>query len=260
MAGIGLPQELKVIMKTIKWGVLSTAKIGVTQVIPAMQMCKYADVVGIASRNKNDAENVARKLGIDNSYEGYETLLKDAEIEAIYIPLPNHLHVEWIHKCMEAGKHVLCEKPLALSSKDIEGIREKAEKYKLKVGEAFMVKVHPQWLKVKEMIVEGAIGDLRTIHGSFSYFNNDPGNIRNVQSYGGGALWDIGCYPVTQSRFIFGEEPLHVSAIADIDPNFNTDRLLSGLLSFPSGTATFTASTQLVPYQRMQFFWNKKYA
>jgi predicted dehydrogenase len=245
-------------MKKIKWGILSTAKIGVTQVIPAMQQCKHAEIVGIASRNEEDAKTVAAKLGIPNTYGGYETILQDPEIEAIYIPLPNHLHVEWIHKCLDAGKHVLCEKPLSLHSKDIKGIQEKAEKNKLKAGEAFMVKVHPQWLKVKELIAEGAIGDLKTIHGFFSYFNNDPGNIRNVKDYGGGALWDIGCYPVTQSRFIFGEEPTHVSASADLDPEFKTDRLMSGLLSFPSGTATFTASTQLVPYQRMLFFGTKK--
>ncbi len=244
-------------MQKVKWGVLSTAKIGVKQVIPAMQQCEYAEVTGIASRNKIDADSVAQEFDI-KSYEGYDAILSDPEIDAIYIPLPNHMHVEWIHKCIDAGKHVLCEKPLALNSDDILPIQEKATNKGLKVCEAYMVKVHPQWLKVKEMIAAGDIGKLKTINGFFSYYNNDPKNIRNVKEYGGGALWDIGCYPVTQSRFVFGEEPAFVSAVADIDPNFKTDRLLSGLLSFPSGTATFTASTQLVPYQRMQFYGTKK--
>jgi len=244
-------------MDKIKWGVLSTAKISRKNVIPAAKNCEFAVIHGISSRNIKVAENVSRELDIPNAYASYDDLLSDTEIQAVYIPLPNHMHVEWIHKCLDAGMHVLCEKPIALVSEQILDIRDKAENLELKVGEAFMVRTSQQWIKVHDLIQHGAIGELKTIHGFFSYFNNDPGNIRNVVEYGGGALWDIGCYPVMQSRFIFNEEPVKVFALSERDPEFLIDRLFTGLLSFPSGTATFTVSTQLIPYQRMQFFGTK---
>ncbi len=244
-------------MDKIKWGVISTAKIGRKNVIPATKNSDFALIHAIASRDKVTADRVCRELDIPISYASYNELLADPQIDAVYIPLPNHLHVEWIHKCLDAGKHVLCEKPLALNSDDILPIQQKAEKLKLKVGEAFMVRTSNQWLRVKELIQQGDLGDLKTIHGFFSYFNNDPANIRNINEFGGGALWDIGCYPVTQSRYIFNEKPLKVFAISEKDPDFNTDRLFTAVLSFPTGTATFTVSTQLVPYQRMQFFGTK---
>ncbi len=242
----------------IRWGVLSTAKIGTNQVIPAMQQCNHAEIVAISSRKKETADECAARLGIPKSYGSYEEILEDPEIDAIYNPLPNHLHVPWTLKCLEHGKHVLCEKPLALTLDELEQVIRLKEQTGLKVGEAFMVKSHPQWLKVKELIQEGVIGKLELIHGFFSYFNDDPGNIRNVEEYGGGALWDIGCYPVTTSRFIFDEEPHRVFVSISNDPHFNIDRITSALMEFPSGKTLFTASTQLVPYQRMQFFGTEK--
>ncbi len=237
---------------------MSTAKIGTHQVIPAMQQCNRAEIAAISSRKKETADEWAAKLDIPKSYGSYEEILEDPEIDAIYNPLPNHLHVPWTLKCLEYGKHVLCEKPLALTLDDLGKVMRAKEQTGLKVGEAFMVKLHPQWLKVKSLIDQGFIGRLELIHGFFSYFNNDPGNIRNVESYGGGALWDIGCYPVTTSRFIFGEEPLRVFASISSDPDFNVDKITSAMMVFPSGKTLFSASTQLVPYQRMQFFGTQK--
>ena len=236
---------------------MSTAKIGIRQVIPAMQRCNHAEITAISSRKKETADEWADKLGIPKSYGSYEEILQDPEIDAIYNPLPNHLHVPYTLKCLEQGKHVLCEKPLALTLDDLEQVMQLKEQSGLKVGEAFMVKTHPQWLKVKTLIDDGFIGKLELIHGFFSYFNDDPKNIRNVQDYGG-ALWDIGCYPITTSRFIFGEEPHRVFASMSNDPNFNIDKITSAIMEFPSGKTLFSASTQLVPYQRMQFFGTQK--
>ncbi len=244
--------------RKVKWGILSTARIGTLQVIPAMQQGVQSEVLAIASRGIDEAKKWAGKLNIPKAYGTYEELLKDEEIDAIYNPLPNHLHVEWTIKCMQHGKHVLCEKPFALHSCDIPPVISLKEKTGLKVGEAFMVKTHPQWVKVKQLIEEGFIGKLELIQGFFSYFNDDPQNIRNIASYGGGALWDIGCYPVMTSRFIFGKEPVNVKASMTFDAAFNTDKIVSAILEFPSGKAVFTASTQLVPYQRMQFFGTEK--
>ena len=245
-------------MNKVRWGILSTAKIGRKNVIPAMQQCTQAEVKGIASRNLEDAKNTANELGIPLAFGSYQAMLESPEIDAVYIPLPNHLHLEWILKSLDAGKHVLCEKPLVLKTQDIDAIREKAKEKGRKVGEAFMVKTAPQWLKAKEIIQSGSIGRLKSIHGFFSYFNDDPKNIRNNPAYGGGGLWDIGCYPITLSRFILEEEPLVVFGVAEKDPDFQVDRVFSGLLSFPSCASTFTASTQMVPYQRMQFFGTEK--
>ena len=244
-------------MDKIRWGILSTAKIGRKSIIPAAIDCAFAKIHGIASRDLEIAKKVSRELDIPRTYASYDDLLADTEIQAVYIPLPNHMHVEWIHKCLDAGKHVLCEKPIALVSEQILALKDKAENLRLKVGEAFMVRTSQQWIKVNNLIQDGAIGELKSIHGFFSYFNNDPGNIRNVEKYGGGALWDIGCYLVMQSRFIFNQEPEKVFALSERDPEFQIDRLFTGVLSFPSGTATFTVSTQLVPYQKMQFFGTK---
>ena len=242
----------------VKWGILSTARIGTSQVIPAMQQGELTEVCAIASRSIDEAKVWAGKLNIPKAYGSYEELLLDEEIEAIYNPLPNHLHVEWTIKSMQYGKHVLCEKPFALRSSDIPSVISLKKKKGLKIGEAFMVKTHPQWLKVKQLIEEGFIGKLELIHGFFSYFNNDPKNIRNIATYGGGALWDIGCYLVMTSRFIFGEEPVNVKASMTYDATFNIDKIVSAILEFPSGKAVFSASTQLVPYQRMQFFGTEK--
>ena len=243
--------------KKVKWGVLSTAAIGVRKVIPAMQLGEWSDIVAIASRDGKKAESVARKLRIPKTYWSYEELLADPEIEAIYNPLPNHLHVPWSIKAAEAGKHVLCEKPISLSVDEAKLLRDARDRANVKIGEAFMVRTHPQWLRTRELIHSGRIGELRSIAGVFSYFNRDAANIRNVLDWGGGGMYDIGCYPITTSRFIFGEEPSRVIGLLERDPEFNTDRLASVVLDFPSGQCVFTCSTQLVPYQRMQFLGTK---
>jgi predicted dehydrogenase len=237
----------------VKWGVLGAASIALRKVIPAMQKGEWSAVAAIASRDLNKAKDAAGKLGIEKAYGSYEELLADPEIEAIYNPLPNYLHVPWSIKAAEAGKHVLCEKPLSLTVAEARTLLAVRERCGVKIGEAFMVKTHPQWLRTRELIRKGVIGELRAIAGVFSYFNRDPKNVRNVAEWGGGGMLDIGCYPITTSRFIFGEEPVSVLALIERDPDFKTDRLASAILEFPSGQAVFTCSTQLVHYQRMQF-------
>ena len=222
--------------------------------IPAMQRCELAEVAGICSRSLENARAVAAELKIPKAYGSYEELLCDPEIEAVYNPLPNHLHAEWTIRAAEKGKHVLCEKPIGLNVAEARKIREARDKYGVKIGEAFMVRNHPQWLRTMELVREGRIGKLRSAAGYFSYFNNDPKNVRNELEYGGGALLDIGCYPVKTTRMVFGEEPGRVSASIERDPKFKIDRLASGILEYPSGQCVFTVSTQLAPFQKMQFF------
>lgn len=243
----------------IRWGVLSTANIGTGQVIPAMQKGTYCEIAAIASRNISRAEEVAKELGIPTAYGSYEELLQDKTIDAIYIPLPNHLHVEWSKKCMEAGKHVLCEKPLALTTEKIKELIEVRDRTGMKISEAFMVRSHPQWIKSREMVQSGTLGDLKAIQGFFSYFNVDSQNIRNISDYGGGSIWDIGCYPINTSRFLFNEEPTRVIALMENDPEFKVDILSSAILEYPSGQAVFTSATQITPYQRMNVFGTKKH-
>jgi predicted dehydrogenase len=243
--------------KKVRWGVLSTAKIGVNKVIPGMQLGEWSEIVAIASRDGKKAEEAARRLRIPKAYWSYEELLADPEIEAIYNPLPNHLHVPWSIKAAEAGKHVLCEKPIALNVAEAKALLAARDRTGVKVGEAFMVRTHPQWLRTREIIHSGRIGELRSIIGAFSYFNRDSANIRNVLDWGGGAMYDIGCYPVNTSRFIFGEEPARVVSLVERDPEFGVDRLASVIMDFPAGQSIFTCGTQLVPYQRMQFLGTK---
>jgi predicted dehydrogenase len=209
-------------------------------------------VVAIASRDHAKAAQAAAELGIPRAYGSYDALLADAEIDAVYNPLPNHLHVPWTLAALERGKHVLCEKPIALSVAEAETLVAARDRTGLKVQEAFMVRTHPQWLGVRELVRTGRIGPLRALTCTFSYFNEDPANVRHVPEFGGGALLDIGCYPVTVSRFLFEAEPLRVLAALERDPRFGTDRLASALLDFGTGQATFTCATQLVPYQRVQ--------
>jgi predicted dehydrogenase len=242
-------------MRKVRWGILSTAKIGTQKVIPAMQRGQYSEVVALASRDLAKAQAEAASLGIPKAYGSYEELLADPEIEAIYNPMPNHLHVPWSIKAIEAGKHVLCEKPISLTTAEAESLLAVARQHpQIKVMEAFMYRLHPQWQRAKEIVSSGGIGELRTIQSFFSYFNNDPNNIRNMADIGGGGLMDIGCYNISLSRFIFGSEPKRVLGIVEYDPNFNTDRLASGILDFGNGTATFTCSTQLSSYQRVNIF------
>jgi len=216
-----------------------------------MQKGEWSEVTAIASRDRRRAEEAARALGIARAYGSYEELLADPEIEAVYNPLPNHLHVPWSIKAAQAGKHVLCEKPLSMTVAEARSLLAARDRAGVKIGEAFMVRTHPQWLRVQELIVTGRIGALRSITGFFSYFNRDRANIRNVAEWGGGALMDIGCYAITTSRFLFGEEPLRVLGLVERDPEMKIDRLTSAILDFPSGRSIFTCSTQLVPYQRM---------
>jgi predicted dehydrogenase len=237
--------------------VLGAAAIAVKKVIPGMQQGERCEVIAIASRDRRRAEQAARSLGIPKAYGSYEELLADPDVEAIYNPLPNHLHVEWSVKAARAGKHVLCEKPLSLTVAEAGELLAARELTGVKIGEAFMVRTHPQWLRTRELISSGRIGRLRSALGFFSYFNRDAANIRNVPEYGGGAVMDIGCYPITTSRFIFSEEPSRVIGLVERDPEMKIDRLTSAILDFPSGQSVFTCSTQLVPYQRMQFFGTK---
>jgi predicted dehydrogenase len=214
-------------------------------------------VVAIASRDRGNAEEKARALGIAKAYGSYEELLADPQIEAIYNPLPNQLHVPWSIRAAEAGKHVLCEKPLSMTVAEAKTLLAVQQRTGVTIGEAFMVRTHPQWLRTRELIASGRIGQLRSVQGFFSYFNTDPKNIRNIPECGGGALMDIGCYPINTARFVFGEEPLRVSGLIERDPTSKVDRLTSAILEFPSGHASFTCSTQLVPYQRMQLLGTK---
>ncbi len=236
----------------IRWGVLSTARIATEHVIPATQASQYGEVVAIASREPANAEAAATRLGIARAYGSYDELLADPQIDAIYNPLPNHLHVPWSIRALEAGKHVLCEKPLAPTVAEATQLLDASKSYpELKVMEAFMYKFHPQWHKVQALVQSGAVGELRTIQTFFSYFLVDPSNIRNVAEMGGGGLLDIGCYAVSVARLLFQDEPLRVLATTESDPRFAVDRMDSAILEFSTGTSTFTCATQLSSYQRV---------
>jgi len=236
----------------VRWAVLGVAKIAITKVIPAMQKGEWSEVVAIASRDWNRARAAADDLGIPKAFGSYEEALADPDIECIYNPLPNHLHVPWSIRAAEAGKHVLCEKPVAMSVAECRALIAARDRNGVKIGEAFMVRTHPQWPRARELARSGEIGDLRAIAGAFTYFNRDAQNIRNLPEFGGGAVMDIGCYPIQISRFLFGEEPETVLALIERDPELQVDRLSSAVLGFPSGQCVFTCSTQLAPYQRIQ--------
>jgi predicted dehydrogenase len=243
-------------MKSVIWGVLSTAKIGTQKVIPGMQKSDWCDIRAIASRSIASAREAGNALGIPKAYGSYDELLADPEIEAIYNPLPNHLHVPLTIRAAEAGKHVLCEKPIALTGEEVRRLR--TVEGKVHIMEAFMVRFHPQWLRARELIRQGYVGTPRAVQVFFSYFNTDPGNIRNMAEIGGGALYDIGCYPIVVGRFLFETEPTRAIALIDRDADFRTDRMSSALVDFGSGRhLDFTVSTQCVPYQRVQICGTK---
>ena len=242
-------------MSRIRWGVLSTARIATKKVIPAMQRGQYCEMAAIASRNEDTARATADTLGLPTAYGSYEALLSDPSIDAIYNPLPNHLHVPWSIRALEAGKHVLCEKPLGLSVADAQRLVDAARAHPhLKVMEAFMYRFHPRWQHIHQLIEEGGIGTLRTVQSHFSYFNDNPDDIRNQPDIGGGGLLDIGCYCISLSRWLFGAEPERVCAHVELDPTFGTDRLASAILDFGDGTATLTCSTQLTPHQHARIY------
>ena len=237
----------------VRWGILSTANIAVQKVIPAMQRSPRCEIAAIASRDLSRARKAADKLRIPKAYGSYEELLADESIEVVYNPLPNHLHVPWTLKAAEAGKHVLCEKPIALNADEARALLDARDRYGVRIQEAFMVRTHPQWLETRRLIQAGRIGTLRSITGFFSYFNADPANIRNQLEIGGGALMDIGCYPITISRWIYDAEPRRVLGLIEREAKSGTDVLTTAVLDFPNGHSTFTCSTRLAPYQRMIF-------
>ena len=242
-------------MDKVKWGIMSTANIGATKVIPAMQNGTHCDIQALASLSLEKAKALALKLKIPRTFGSYEELLDCAEVDAVYIPLPNHLHVPWSIKALEAGKHVLCEKPIALSATEAQKLLDSSKKHSnLKIMEAFMYRHHPQWQKARDLVVSGEIGSLQTIQSFFSYFNTDPTNIRNMADIGGGGLMDIGCYTISLARFIFDAEPQKVCGMMEYDPKLDVDRITSAILDFGGGTSTFTCSTQLAPYQRVNIF------
>jgi predicted dehydrogenase len=241
-------------MRRLRFGVLSTANIGLTKAIPGIAAAANSEVVAIASRNATVARAAAERLGIPTAHGSYEALLADPDVEAVYIPLPNHLHAEWTIAAARAGKHVLCEKPLALSAADAERMVEACEREGVRLMEAFMYRQHPSWVAVRDLVASGRIGRLVAVQSWFSYFNDDPANIRNLVEAGGGALFDIGCYCVNLSRMLFDGEPSRVVGSILRDPVGGTDVVASGILEFGDGVATFTASTRAEDDQRVDIY------
>ncbi|HEY1647982.1 MAG TPA: Gfo/Idh/MocA family oxidoreductase [Terracidiphilus sp.] len=239
--------------KKLRFGVLSTANIGLKKVIPAMQQGQLTTVAAIASRDLAKAKEAAAALGIPTAYGSYEELLADPNIDAIYNPLPNQLHVPWTTNAAEAGKHVLCEKPVSMTVAEAKSLLDLRARTGVIICEAFMIRSFHQWLRLRELLDAGRVGELRSITGFFSYFNINPANIRNRPETGGGGVYDIGCYCIQASRYAFRQEPTRVVATLDRDPELGTDRLASAILEFPAGHAIFTCSTQLIPYQRIHF-------
>ena len=240
-------------MRKLRFGVLGAAKIAREKVVPPLQRSQRCEVVALASRDAERWAEEAHRLGIQRLHGSYEALLADPEVEAVYIPLPNHLHVPWAIRAAEAGKHVLCEKPLGLSEADARPLLAARERTGRLIQEAFMVRTHPQWLRTRELVSAGRLGELKAITGHFSYHLTDPANVRNVKDWGGGGLLDIGCYPITTARMVTGLEPRRVAAVIEPDPVLAIDRLGSVLLDFPGVMASFTYGTQLVPRQTMEF-------
>ena len=244
-------------MKKLRWGVLGAANIAVNKVIPAMQVSELCDVVAIASRDIDKARNAADKLGLTRAYGSYDELLADNDVDVIYNPLPNHLHVPWSIKAARAGKHVLCEKPIALNASEAATLLRVRDETGVQIAENFMVRCHPQWQSARDQVRNLAFGPIRLIKGHFSYFKIDPSNVRNREEWGGGGLMDIGCYCVMLSRWLYDAEPTRVIAMMDRDPEMKVDRLTSALLEFEQGHATFTCATQLAPMQRMHIAGTK---
>lgn len=247
--------------KQIKWGVISTAKIGWEKVIPAMQKSELGKIIAIGSANTEKAAKIAADNGIATVHPSYDELINDPEVDAVYNPLPNHMHVDWTIKALRAGKHVLCEKPFGSNASQVRLLLDEAVKHPdLKVMEAFMYRFHPQWIKVRELLNDKTIGEVRTVNMFFSYYNDDPNNIRNRVEVGGGALMDIGCYCISIPKFVLQNEPTRVTGIMERDLKLETDRMTSGIMSFSHGrTATFTCSTQLMPYQKCTIYGTKGY-
>ena len=241
----------------VRWGVIGAARIALDKVVPSMQEGELSRVVAIASRSVDKARAAATALGIERAYDSYEALLEDPDVEAIYNPLPNHLHVPWSIRAVQAGKHVLCEKPIAMSAQEAIELRDAAMRAGVLVGEAFMVRAHPQWIETRRLVESGRIGALQLVHGHFSYPRRDANDVRSRVEYGGGALLDIGCYPITIARWMFGREPLTAVAAIDRDPEYHVDRITSGVLRFDTGVATFNCGGAMVPHQRVELFGDR---
>jgi len=249
--------EVSGALAPVRWGILGASRFALNVSLPGMKKGALTELWAIASRDPAKAKAAAQALGIPKAYGSYEELLGDPEIEAVYNPLPNHMHVEWTARAARAGKHVLCEKPIALGADEADTlVRVQKETGKI-ISEAFMVRCHPQWHQAKAWVESGRIGDLVSVQTAFSYFNRDAANIRNRKDVGGGALYDIGCYAVNTSRYLFGREPRRAIALIERDPNFGTDRLTSGLLDYGGAHLTFSCSTQAVPYQRVNALGTK---
>lgn len=241
-------------MTVLRIGVLSTADIAITKVIPGMQKASRLAVVAIASRDPIAARRVADQLGIERSYGSYDALLADPDLDAVYIPLPNHLHAEWTIAAARAGKHVLCEKPLAMTAADAQAMVDVCAAEGVRLMEAFMYRLHPSWVAVRELVAAGRIGRLTAVHSWFSYFNDDPANIRNIRQVGGGALYDVGSYNVNLSRMLYGSEPTDVQAVITRDPASGVDIVTSALLTFGEGVASFTCSTRMESDQQVHIY------
>lgn len=224
-------------MKKSRWGILGAAGIARKQLIPSLHASETCELVAVASREPEKAATYAKENNIPVSYGSYEELLADPTIDIIYNPLPNHLHVEWTRKAVEAGKHVLCEKPLSLSVSDVEELIALRDSSKKLIGEAYAMFHQPRLQSLKHQLDTEKYGKLESAHGVFYAKNQDPTNIRNAYDHtmGGGALWDIGVYPVTVGRWMFGEEPTEVSCVMDFDEKLNVDHHTTGILKFPSG-------------------------
>lgn len=244
-------------MNKLRWGVLGVSKFAMTKLLPATQKSERNIVTAVASRELGRARAAANEIGAEKAYGSYERLLADPEIDIVYNPLPNHLHVPWSIRAAEAGKHVLCEKPLGLDAAEVERLVAVRDRTRVNIGEAFMVRTHPQWIRTVAAVRAGEIGEPRSMSMAFAYHNVDAANIRNRADIGGGALMDIGCYPIHLARWIFGAEPVRSRAAIDRDPAFGTDRLTTAVLDFGGAHATFTVSTQAAPYQRTLIFGSK---
>lgn len=241
----------------LNWGILSTAKIGIDHVIPAILNSNNGVVAAIASRSSAKAEELAQRFAIPHVFGSYDEMLASDTIDAVYIPLPTSQHVEWTIKAANAGKHVLCEKPISLHASEIDDIIKARDRNDVLISEAFMVTYHPQWHKVRALIAEGAIGKLKHVQAVFSYHNTDPRNMRNIQELGGGALPDIGVYPTVTTRFATGAEPQKVSARVERDPQFGTDIYATCRADFGSFEMTMYVSTQLALRQEISFHGDK---
>ncbi|WP_319415626.1 Gfo/Idh/MocA family oxidoreductase [Marispirochaeta aestuarii] len=244
-------------MSELTWGVLSVSGHYRQRIQLPLRDSSLVKVAAIASRSRERAEAAAAEFGIPKAFASYEDLLADPEIRAVYIPLPNSMHAEWVRKAADAGKHILCEKPFTMNADETAAAVEYARSRGVKVMEAFMYRLHPQWKRVRDLVKVGEIGDVHGVNVFFSYNNQDPSNIRNRKEVGGGALYDIGCYAVSSSRFILDREPERVVSRIVRDPDFGTDILTSAIMDFGGPRATFTVGTQSAPFQRVDVLGSK---